>query len=294
MDVIMTGHYAYPYISVAEASIAPVLIHAIDSGHIGETDNVIPQAMAEDRLLYCIWYPEFAEEDTYHTLARQYPRTRYAELIIETGNLRFLALLNGDTYCKCAGAWNIALVLPGPGSATSMYRGRRASHDGHIPYMSGRVYLNYDEVRLLYEPLRPDLSTVKKRLLIETAAFEGNVDRYARLAISAKDNEQVRTNVRDPRYLSPYYMRTLIKTTISARRITMNDPQEFYDAGWPPDVLQLYLIWWPLRPDRSMLEILAEKVSGMKEQVAVAAIFCDYEDVYKTLRPPLTGIFGLP
>lgn len=44
-----------------------------------------------------------------------------------------------------------------------------------------RSHLTPAEVELLYSPLPLDLPTVRKTLLIQMAAYEGNVDRYARL-----------------------------------------------------------------------------------------------------------------
>lgn len=40
---------------------------------------------------------------------------------------------------------------------------------------------SYKEAKLLFTPLPRDLPTMKKDLLIQMAAYEGNIDRYARL-----------------------------------------------------------------------------------------------------------------
>lgn len=44
-----------------------------------------------------------------------------------------------------------------------------------------RYHLNREEMRLLSEPLPTDLTTVQKDLLIVTAAYYGDIDRYSRL-----------------------------------------------------------------------------------------------------------------
>ncbi|KAI0414275.1 hypothetical protein F5X98DRAFT_377875 [Xylaria grammica] len=318
--------------------------------------NVVPQDMAEDQQPYCIWYPDFATEDAYRTLAERYPQMRYgvgracaaagydalyfelnllpdvsiAEeareseteggrriyesimsrpcryavmkdvmLSVETENPRLPAFLNGDTE-----------LTPGsnfPGIEEDMH-----VNDEDV-YSSRGENLNGDEVRLLYEPLPQDLPTVKKTLLTEMAAFEGNIDRYSRLAPPARPmnrmglryvirgiyhhtmyarwwaDEIQRNTLRaqtvaksDRVHGTPLEM---IKMAISARRIMVNDPREFLDAGWPPSAPQPYLIWWPLRPEGAMLTLLAEKVPSMKEQAGMAAIICDYESSYSTIQP---------
>lgn len=57
--------------------------------------------------------------------------------------------------------------------------GPRPSEDW--PESRYRSHLTPAEVELLYSPLPLDLPTVRKTLLIQMAAYEGNLDRYARL-----------------------------------------------------------------------------------------------------------------
>ncbi|RWA14465.1 hypothetical protein EKO27_g676 [Xylaria grammica] len=297
--------------------------------------NVVPQDMTEDQQPYCIWYPDFATEDVYRTLAERYPQIRYgvgracaaagydalyfelnllldvsiAEearegeteggrriyesimsrpcryavmddvmLSVEIENPRFPAFLNGDTEVR----WrleprrtaHVAWLTPG-----SLFPG--IEEDMHVNdedvYLSRGENLNGDEVRLLYEPLPQDLPTVKKTLLTEMAAFEGNIDRYSRLAPPARpmNRMELRCVIRGI-YHHTMYARwwadeiqhntlraqtvaksdrvhgtplEMIKMAIPARRIMVNDPREFLDAGWPPSAPQPYLIWWPLRPE---------------------------------------------
>lgn len=56
----------------------------------------------------------------------------------------------------------------------------------------------------------------------------------------------------------------------------INDPREFLERGWPADVPEPYLIRWPIRPSRDTLEVLAQKVPSMTEQVTVPAIYDAY------------------
>ncbi|KAI0538567.1 hypothetical protein GGR58DRAFT_292531 [Xylaria digitata] len=335
--------------------------------------NVVPQDMTEDQQPYCIWYPDFATEDTYRTLAQRYPRMRYGvgracaaagydalylelELLpdvsiaeearesgteggrriyesimsrpcryavmddftlrIETDNPRFPAFLNGDTEVR----WRLEPRCFAP-RRTPYRQIPCIEEDLHANdeqvYSSRANHLNEDEARLLYEPLPQDLPTVRKTLLIRMAAFEGNIDRYSRLSVPVQqmDKKELLCVIRGIYHHTMYarwwaneithntpraqaaansdnnYIPHLnqIKMAISARRIMMNDPREFYDAGWPSDAPQPYFIWWPLRPDGMMLTMLAEKVPSMKEQAAIAAIFWDYEVEYKAINPTPNG-----
>ncbi|XHG05794.1 hypothetical protein AWENTII_009007 [Aspergillus wentii] len=136
------------------------------------------------------------------------------------------------------------------------------------------------------------------------AAYEGNVDRYARLMRQSMTwtgllcvvrgiyhhtmfarwwADQLETN---PRRLilsgkpsSDQDLIWRISTAINARRIMINDITGFNnDTNYLP-----YLIWWPLKPDRNSLSKLAEDCPKMKEQIAIACIFCDYEWQYRKL-----------
>ena len=142
--------------------------------------------------------------------------------------------------------------------------------------------LTDDEAKLLYSPLPGDLPTVKKTLLTQMAAHDGNIERYAQLANSGRtltqlDQDCVILGVlhhtmyarwwadqikNDTIYArsSPYVWD--IQRAIMARRIMLNDASTFED-GWPPGVPMPYIIWWPLQPQSDMLSLLAMKVPKM-------------------------------
>ncbi|KAK2850658.1 hypothetical protein FQN49_005451 [Arthroderma sp. PD_2] len=164
--------------------------------------------------------------------------------------------------------------------------------------------LSPEEVKLLYNPLPQDLPTMKKDLLVHMAAYEGNVDRYARLAPRWPMEGVERVCVirgiyhntmfarfwadeikRNPRRVQALKFSGLsfIKQAISARRIMINDVEEFYN-GWPDDEPQPHVIWKPLQPCEDTLKLLAERVPSMKKTAAVACIFCDYEEMYKEIN----------
>ncbi|KAI8224512.1 hypothetical protein K4K53_006573 [Colletotrichum sp. SAR 10_77] len=220
------------------------------------------------------------------------------------------AFLNGDTETRL----QLYHRPNTPRQFSKTYPG--IEEDMHIndEYTPPEMYSELEEfeVELLHQPLPLDLPTVKKKLLICMAAFEGNIDRYVRLSRATRgiDREETLCIVRGIYHHTMFarwwageitqnttrvqaIMNTetghrplsMIQEAISARRIMINDPKEFVENGWPAGAPKPYLIWWPLRPTRDMLDLLAEKVPEMTEQVAVAAIYCDYHDVYRRLQP---------
>ncbi|KAA8646462.1 hypothetical protein EYZ11_000313 [Aspergillus tanneri] len=184
---------------------------------------------------YCIWYPDFAQEETYREVARRYPSLRYqvgracaaagyvslyqeldllsdvsiAEEARESGadgaqeiyniimaspiryavmndlhrslhpHTKTPAYLNGDTVVRwmLEARYHVCLALP-------IYPdieedGSVGEEKVELPHW--RYQYTYKEAKLLFTPLPLDLPTMKKDLLIQMAAYEGNFDRYARL-----------------------------------------------------------------------------------------------------------------
>ncbi|KAK8006028.1 hypothetical protein PG991_012325 [Apiospora marii] len=109
-------------------------------------------------------------------------RTRFVEL----DKPQCPAFLNGDTQVRW---WlesrvqtpsGIGQARPWFVEMDSIEEDHRI-HDTMYDHPELNRTLHPEEVRLLYEPLLLDLPTMKKGLLIEMAAYDGNVDRYARL-----------------------------------------------------------------------------------------------------------------
>jgi hypothetical protein len=64
----------------------------------------------------------------------------------------------------------------------------------------------------------------------------------------------------------------------------INDTGKFTDdKPWLP-----WLIWWPLNPNVGALAQLAQRFTKMHVQIATAAVFHDYDNVYKRLNIKLT------
>ncbi|SPJ75662.1 uncharacterized protein FTOL_05393 [Fusarium torulosum] len=166
--------------------------------------------------------------------------------------------------------------------------------------------LTEDELKLLYSPLPQDLPTVKKTLLMQMAAHDGNIERYARLANSAKtltelDQDCIVRGILHHTMFARWWADQIKNNTIYAesapqmwefqrailaRRIMLNDLSLFESKdGWPSGMRKPYVIWWPLKPQEEYLRLLAENVPEMKTQIVAAAIACDYVGIYKWLDP---------
>ncbi|CAG8981775.1 hypothetical protein HYALB_00004717 [Hymenoscyphus albidus] len=154
------------------------------------------------------------------------------------------------------------------------------------------------EVAQVYQPLPLDLPSMCKDLLILVAAYEGNIDRYARLSRPYMNDTEVLCIVRgiyhhtmfarwwmgelksNPGRLSkaPKGSEREIKTAINARRIMNND----ISGTFEPDEIP-FCIWWPLIPRSSALDDLAKKCPEMKESIAITCIFGHYQYLYQTV-----------
>ncbi|KAJ5320621.1 hypothetical protein N7508_000904 [Penicillium antarcticum] len=111
----------------------------------------------------------------------------------------------------------------------------------------------------LWMPLPPDLPVLDKRLPTQMAAWEGK-------SLSEGNERECRE----------------IRTAINARKIMNNDISDLDDDS---DCLP-WLIWWPVRPHENTLRELAGKCPSMRPQIAITAIICDYQSLFRSLKPP--------
>jgi hypothetical protein len=243
------------------------------------------------------------------TSPRRYAVMDDCLLSIDMNTPRSPAFLNGDTEVRWRLDTRVAFA-PVLANQRPCIEEDMHIHNEAQPDTSLHCQMSDEEVKLLYEPLPLDLPTMKKTLLTEMAAFDGNIDRYARLATPARTitktelvcivrgvyhhtmfarwwAKQIADGTPRVKALqdSGFSYLYRIRMAISARRIMLNDPQEFSICGWSAGAPQPFMIWWPLRPDHDMLRLLADKVPSMKKQVAVAAIYCDYQSLYTELQP---------
>ncbi|RGP66618.1 hypothetical protein FLONG3_8815 [Fusarium longipes] len=225
---------------------------------------------------------------------------------INLADFIYPAYLNGDTEVR----WRLA-------TRNSIKRSRVRDllpcieEDSHLGLEDQDVderhsMLTEDEVELLYTVLPQDLPTVKKTLLIQMAAYSGNIERYARLANSGRtltpiDEDCIIRGILHHNMFARWWADQIKNNTIYAksapyiwelqrailtRRIMLNDLSLFEsEDNFPSEMRKPYIIWWPLKPDEQYLNLLAEKVPEMKTAIAAAAIACDYVDLYKWLDP---------
>ncbi|KAJ5686563.1 hypothetical protein N7536_009182 [Penicillium majusculum] len=165
----------------------------------------------------------------------------------------------------------------------------------------------------LWMPLPPDLPVLEKRLQTQMAAWEGNVDRYSRLMHPRRLRTKIEYNcVLRGIYHSTTFARWWayqletnprrailpgkllgqgnewecreIRTAINARMIMNNDISGVDDDS---DCLP-WVIWGPVKPSENTLTDLVRKCPSMGHQIAVTCITCDYESIFRSLKPPYT------
>jgi hypothetical protein len=154
--------------------------------------------------------------------------------------------------------------------------------------------LTDEEVALLESPLPVNLPTMQKDLLILASAYEGNLDRYARLRRPGRSVEYELHCLVPGIYRStamalwlgrkPDIMEvvaaawdedevTALRRAIHARHVMNNDIHRLLDADPPvPDDELPYWIWYPTIPSPYTLCKLAEARPAMRPQCARACI----------------------
>ncbi|KAJ5659899.1 hypothetical protein N7507_006350 [Penicillium longicatenatum] len=195
--------------------------------------NIIPELESPAVHPYCIWYPEFANENTYRELVRRHPLMRYqvgracagagyTDLYKELNLLPDTSIAEEARESK-HGAEIYQMIM----SASQRYAimndySRSINLDAKTPtYLNGdmkprkrvlpphnvpdispddidieedgfiglektepdttRFDLGPEQAKLLWMPLPLDLPILEKDILTQTAAYDGNVERYVRL-----------------------------------------------------------------------------------------------------------------
>ncbi|OAQ62795.1 ankyrin repeats (3 copies) domain-containing protein [Pochonia chlamydosporia 170] len=168
-----------------------------------------------------------------------------------------------------------------------------------------KVKLSDAEVALLESPLPFDLPTMHKDLLILVAAYEGNVDRYARLRRPGRAVEYefhclvpgVYRSTSMALWLSrnPDIMHAIagswddeeepaLRRAINARHVMNNDTHRLLDAKPPvPDDELPYWIWYPNMPSSATLYALAKARPAMRPQCVRASIAAGNRKLYSWL-----------
>ncbi|KJJ29148.1 hypothetical protein AFLA70_13g006030 [Aspergillus flavus AF70] len=142
----------------------------------------------------------------------------------------------------------------------------------------------------LYSPLPRDLPLINKDVLILTAAYYGDIDRYARLCRPMTVPTEIHCIVRGIYHntmfakwwsLQPDISDYRIQRAIYARFIMDNDISRITPET-PCNELP-YLIWYPAIAHWRVYQELVRRKPSMKAAVARACIVADYRDVYDKL-----------
>ncbi|EFQ25874.1 hypothetical protein CGRA01v4_14279 [Colletotrichum graminicola] len=261
--------------------------------------NTIPDMASPAEKPYCIWYPDVATEDTYRGIARRYPDMRYQ-------NPRPGACLNGDTAVRSslqrhASAEEIEATSEEEFSLRHWpehyFDIQEDSNAGSYKWpFPGCAVLRGRDIDLLHQPLPRDLPPVNKDILILMAAWDGNIDRYARLRCPVTLPNEISAVVRGAYHHTPFarwletsiddafpcqYESDLIWQAIHARFI-MNDDVSRIDRELRGKRLP-ELFWWPHCPHEYTLRELAWRRPDLEHQVTLACIAGNYRDLFLEL-----------
>ncbi|KAM0123955.1 hypothetical protein ACHAP3_010708 [Botrytis cinerea] len=159
-----------------------------------------------------------------------------------------------------------------------------------------------EHVSLLYNPLPTHLPTTNKDSIILHAAYEGNIDRYARLRRPVMVNGEAEAIVRGIYHHTAFARWCYgqlesgfpdkgdcwdIKRAVLARFIMVNDLSRVASTTETRDIdhSMPFMIWWPLIPQEATLRELARRRPDMGLQVAIACIVADYHRLWSELTP---------
>ncbi|KAF7914002.1 uncharacterized protein EAF01_000408 [Botrytis porri] len=259
---------------------------------------------------YCIWHPHLATVDTYHLLPDiSIVEEAWHNLDVAGSKETFdfiacqpkrYAILDDYTRSLNLQAPRIVIGLNEWEEARSHYLNITEDH-GVSETSSAQAHghpLAPEHVSLLYSPLPIHLPTTNKDALILHAAYEGNIDRYARLRRPVMMKGETEAIVRGT-YHNTSFARWChgqlgsgfvnkgdcwdIKRAILARFIMVNDLSRVASTTETLDMDQsmLFMIWWPLIPHEATLRELARRRPDMSLQVAMAYIVADYHRLWK-------------
>ncbi|OLN90032.1 hypothetical protein CCHL11_07253 [Colletotrichum chlorophyti] len=153
-------------------------------------------------------------------------------------------------------------------------------------------------VHLLYNPLPPDLPAVNKDVLILSAAWDGNIDRYSRLRRPKPVSNEISAVIRGAYHHTPFARwldinldelfpdwdeNHLIRQAVHARFIMNNDLSRI-DSDTKDDHLPEFF-WWPNWPHEDTLRELAWRRPDFKNQVVLACIAANYNTLFDELHP---------
>ncbi|TDZ13740.1 hypothetical protein C8035_v009118 [Colletotrichum spinosum] len=156
--------------------------------------------------------------------------------------------------------------------------------------------LEDEHVSLFHSPLPNDLPTTNKDVLIIMAAWEGNIDRYARLRRPWSISNEISAVIRGIHHHPPFarWVETRLKDlfdilewkvlrqAIHARCIMSNDLSRINEHVRGEDLPLVF--WWPHLPHENTLRELAWRRPDLKDHVAVACIVANYQEAFDELE----------
>ncbi|KAK1622721.1 hypothetical protein BDP81DRAFT_465791 [Colletotrichum phormii] len=277
--------------------------------------NIIPDMASQAVIPYCIWYPDVATEDTYRELFYRHPEMRYhigracavagyrqlyneldllpdvsiAEEACDNGALdifehivsqplRFAVM---NDYQR-----SVDLQNPRPGAClngdtairSSLQRHQPSRKDGGAPEKEPN--LKGEHIDLLHNPLPRDLPPINKDILVLMAAWDGNIDRYARLRRPVTVPNEITAFVRGAYHHTPFAR--WLETCAYHARFIMNDDLSRIDSEVDGETLPEFF-WWPHSPHENTLRELTWRRPDLKHQVTLACIAGNHEDIFHEL-----------
>jgi hypothetical protein len=161
--------------------------------------------------------------------------------------------------------------------------------DEHFSKTSKYGQVSAEEMELLHNPLPLNLPAVNKDILILMAAYEGNIDRYARLRrptlIYNEENCIVR-GIYHSTSFARWWSGRAFHAAVNARRTMVND-LSWLTPGIPIEHIP-YLFWYPLKPKATTLYEIVRREPRMWLQVAHACIACNYQHLFDLLIKRIT------
>lgn len=151
-------------------------------------------------------------------------------------------------------------------------------------------------VPLFYSPLPKDLPTTNKDVLIIMAAWEGNIERYARLRRPWSIANEISAVIRGMHHhatfarwveahLQDLFARNewkVLRQAFHARCIMSNDLSRIWDGIYGEDLPLCF--WWPHIPHENTLRELAWRRCDLEDHVAVACIVANYQEAFDDLN----------
>ncbi|KAL5048110.1 hypothetical protein BDW71DRAFT_196484 [Aspergillus fruticulosus] len=259
--------------------------------------NVVPDGLeVPEAQPYCIWNPDFANEDTYRQVAQPCPSMRYQQ---ELDLLPDVSIAEEARDGHTEGGDQIyILIMSSPINYAHYTLSEDATEecgpeeldieeDKYIGLHSDEADIarydefNPQEATLSWEPLPLDIPTMKKNMLFQMAAFEGNVDRCARL-ISRRSQKDIFSDEVEMLCVAEIADKERYKSqaAINARRIMIGGVGTFTkDTPCLP-----WLIWYPLKRPENSLYSLSKRCPSMHVQIVIACIYATYKGLYERLN----------